>query len=239
MKKLLLEKLGFNPKESIVYMSLLELGPASPSEIVKKSGLHRPDVYKALTVLVDKHLVSVMPKGKYKKYVAESPEKLEKVFKDIEAQFFNEIEDLHRAYEERSKKPLITYTEGTQALTDAYSTLVHTLKKGETYYRYSSNDVLNRKSYVPKDFRKVRDEKQLERLVITNEPTKKTHRLSLGRVVKSIPKEFDLFEYNISQLIYKDKVAILDYNSKAVITIENKQFTEFQRKLFKLLFSKL
>jgi sugar-specific transcriptional regulator TrmB len=239
-QKTLLEKIGFTEKESQVYLSLVKLGPSSATDIVKKAKLHRPEVYKALPVLIEKQLVSIVPKGKSKLYVAASPDKLEKVFKDIQDAFFSEIEDLHREYDEQGKRPVVTFSEGKEAITNVYSDMVHGLKKGETYFRYSSNSNLtNSKSLVPKEYRKVRDAKQLERLVITNEPTKKGHSLSLGRSIKSIPQTYDLFEYGISLLIYHNKVVIIDYNSKSTITIENEKFAEFQKKIFKLLFSKL
>jgi hypothetical protein len=51
-----------------------------------------------------------------------------------------------------------------------------------------------------------------------------------------IPKNFDLFEDNVSKIIYKNKVAIVDYNSLSGFIIENRLFAKFEEKLFKLLF---
>lgn len=238
-KRTVLEKLGFSQKESDVYFTLLRGGEMSPSDIVKESGLHRPEVYSAIAVLADRQLISVVPKGKYKKYVAAPPEKLEEIFKSIQDEFFADIEDVHRQYEEKGKRPLVTFTEGDDSIRSAFSTMVRTLDEGEMYYRYSSNSALREKKLIPKDYRAIRDAKGLERWVITNEPTKAKHTLSLGRQIKAIPKDFDLFTFDVSQLIYRDTVAIIDYNSKSVITIKNDKFAEFQKKIFKFLFKKL
>lgn len=180
-----------------------------------------------------------MPKGKYKLYVAESPDRIEKLFTDLEDQFNYEIQDLYDAYEARNKKPRVSFAEGKKSITATYSDVVHSLKKGDTYYRYSSALTLNREKYVPSDYRRVRDQKGLERFIITNESSRKSHSRKLGREVKAVPADFDLFEYNISQIIFGNKVAFIDYNSKTTITIENPMIAEFQKKIFKLLFKKL
>jgi HTH-type transcriptional regulator, sugar sensing transcriptional regulator len=238
-KKLVLEQLGFTHKEARVYEALLQLGAASPSDVVKKTGFHRPDVYKALAILVDRDLVFVIPKGKYKHYAAASPEKLESVFKSLEQSFLNQIEDLYVLQEEQKKKPVVSVTEGKDAIRDAYGDMIKSLPKGGTYYRYSSVRNLNREKYIPNYYREIRDKKGLERLVITSQHSKLKHADKLGRSVKAVPPEYDLFEYDIAQIIYGNKVSVIDYNSKSVITINNDKFAEFQKKLFKLLFKKL
>ncbi len=235
----ILEKIGFSKEENDIYLSLLSAGPSSISDIVRKTHMHRPAVYKVLPQLIEKGLIAIVPKGKHKLFVAESPDHLEKIFTDLEDDFNVEIHDLHKTYSMRDKKPIISFAEGKEAITAVYSDLVHSLKKGDMYYRYSSTNSLNREKFIPKDYRLVRDKKQLERLVITNEPAKKLHALRLGRTVKAIPKDYDLFEYNISQMIYGDKVSFVDYNSNTSIVIENKLIAEFQKKIFKLLFKKL
>lgn len=235
----ILEKIGFGKEESLVYKTLLQLGPASMSEIIRKTGIHRPKAYKIIPELIEKGLVTIVPKEKSKLYAAESPDKIERLFTDLENEFNKEIQGLYEAYEARGKKPVVTYSEGNKAIVAAYSDVVHSLNKNDTYYRYSSALTLQRKKYVPKDYRSVRDKKGLERMIITNSGWKQVHADKLGRVVKIVPPDFDLFDYNISLTIYGDKVAFIDYNSKTTITIQSAMIAEFQKKIFKLLFKKL
>ena len=61
----------------------------------------------------------------------------------------------------------------------------------------------------------------------------------LERYMKVIPEEFGDFAYDVTLLVYKDKIAYVDYGSETAITIQNAAAAEFQLKLFKLLFSKL
>lgn len=53
-------------------------------------------------------------------------------------------------------------------------------------------------------------------------------------LVKAIPKKFDLFEDNISLIIYGDKIAYVDYNSNTAFIVESAKIARFQEKLFKL-----
>lgn len=236
----ILERVGFSGEESGVYMTLLQHGPLSPSEVVRKAGLHRPAAYRVLTKLQGAGLVSVMPKGKFKVYIAESPDKVERIFQEMEDDFNSEIHELFDLYEKRDKKPIVTFAEGKDAITDTFSDVVHELKKGDTYYRYGSSITLHRaRHHIPKDYRAVRDRKGLERLIITDESSKKFIKMRLGKTVKAVPNDFDLFSHNVSQIIFGDKVAFIDYNTKSVVTIENPMIAEFQKKIFRLLFKKL
>lgn len=242
--KAVLQSLGLSKYESKVYMTLLECGPCSPSDIEKTSNLLRPVVYKALSNLISKNLVAAQPKGKRKLYTAQSPDRLVEIFRGIEDGFLSTIEDLHTIHRNPqsrpgSSRPEINYSEGDKAVRAAYMDIIDSLDKGGTYYRYSpGHELFDRKRFLPKAYRQVRDQKQLERYIIIDE-TKAKPNNNLGRAFKTIPKSFDLFKYRIGLFIYKDKVTIIDYESGGVITITHSKFAEFQKSIFKLLYSKL
>jgi hypothetical protein len=50
-------------------------------------------------------------------------------------------------------------------------------------------------------------------MVITNEYLNSLKPNKMEKEVVVIPKSFDLFEDNITKIIYANKVAIIDYNS--------------------------
>lgn len=236
--KHILKALGLSDVSSDVYLFLLRNGESLPTDIAKSLNMYRPAVYKALTELEEKHLILLSSIGKRTVYSAESPEKLEQLFRSIEQDFLDSIEDMYKEYESGNTKPTVAIQEGEQAVRDAYSDVVHSLDKNETYYRYSSIAHFDKNKYVPREYKVLRDKKNLERLVITG--IKDTpHYKKLGRSVKVVPKEYNLFQDGINVLIYKDKVAIIDYVSDTTITIKHKVFAEFQKKIFKLLYSKL
>lgn len=244
--KSVLQSLGLGRYEAQVYITLLENGPLSPSNIEKAGRLLRPVVYKSLANLISRGLVSARPKGKRKLYIAESPDKLTEIFTDIENNFLSTIENLHKIHAEqeaaragKSERPVITYSEGDKAVRNAYMDIIDSLGKGDTYYRYSpSYESFDRKRFLPKKYRDARDKKQLERYVIVNEFGTGPNP-ALGRDVKMVPKAFDIFNHKIGFIMYANKVAIIDYESGGVITIAHKKFVEFQKNIFRLLYSKL
>ncbi len=233
-----LSAVGLKPDAISVYLHLLRNANSLPTDIAKGTGLYRAQVYKALGELGEKKLVLHSSKGKRIVYSADSPARLEQLFLSIEQKFLDSIEDMHKEYDSGGSKPTVSIQSGEEAVRDAYSDVVHSLGKNETYYRYSSIKHFNRSTYVPKDYEAVRDRKGLERYIITgakNIP----HKKRLGRSVKTVPSEYDLFQDGINVLIYLDKVVVIDYVSDTTITIKHKVYAEFQKKLFKLLYSKI
>ena len=239
-----LEKLGLSAHESVVYLSLLKEGESGVSEIARKTGLYRTMIYQALAGLVREGLVNTTLKGKYKTYSAESPRRLEKKFLELSNSFDEEIKALtHLQAAPEAVRPIVKYFEGQKGIVRIHDDVVETLKKGETYYRYSSSNAHrsldSKKNYLSKKYRLMRDQKQLERKVITNIPNKESKDVRLEREIKVVPADFDLFEYSISQVIYGNKVAVIDYNTETAVVIENATIAKFQQKIFELLFRKL
>ena len=73
--------LGFGEKEAIVYVSLLELGKGTVSQISRKAGINRTTGYEILDSLLNKGVVNLSGKEPKAEYAAESPESLALYFK--------------------------------------------------------------------------------------------------------------------------------------------------------------
>ncbi len=237
----ILVKLGLNRNEVGIYLSLLEMGMGSVSDIAKATGISRPVIYKFIPSLKEVGLISISLKGKRILYVAESPDKLKNLLHRIGQDIDDLLPDLETTFKSRSIKPVVKYLEGKSGLQFAFEDLVTSLKKGDVYFRYSSGkDVAIIEKYHPKDYVKLQEEKQLQRLIISTESVKKSAKTdSLNREVKIVPKEYELFEYTINKVIYGDKVAFIDFNKETVFVIENHAIAEFEKRAFKLLYSKL
>ncbi len=237
----LLKILGLTDSEISVYTYLLERGSAlSISDIAKGVGSFRPIIYKSLGVLLEKGLTSAALKGRRKLFIAEHPERLREILQDISANIEDVLPDLEAVYHKPEEGPSIKLLEGKRGISSVYSDIVNSLKRGDAFYRYtSSNDLAKAKEYLPKEYREKRDRKNLERYVIRNQATGTKERPDLNRNTKIIPFDFDLFDQNIIQFIYGNKVAIVDLNTQTSFIIENKKFADFQMKIFKLLYSKL
>jgi sugar-specific transcriptional regulator TrmB len=231
-------KIGLSKTDTLVYVTLLEHADMSPSDISKHTKLFRPSIYHSLEKLQEHGLVHITSKGKRVTYAAESPTKLEAVFKKVEKDFFSEIEDLHHLYDTNKNKLYVSVGSGPESIRDLYSDVVDKTAANDSYYRYNSiNNKRTIDKYIPKDYQRIRDRKQIERYVITG--SHNMLRKRLGRTVKAIPANEASFEDAMNLVIYADKVSIVDYDSESTITITHKKFAEMQKKIFKLLFDKL
>ncbi len=239
-----LTRLGLSEHESVVYLALLEEGPGGVADIARRTGLFRPTIYQALAGLSSQELVGTAPKGKYRQYVAESPRALERSFAELSRQFDAQVAALSEKEAKHAEctRPTVRYLEGEKSLRAVYDDVVTTLSKNSVYYRYSSARVgteRNNRNLISKTYRLLRDQKGIQRMVITNEPNKARKRPRLEREVKTVPQKFDLFDYNITEIIYGDKVAFMDFDTDTAIVVEHRRFATFQEKIFKLLWSKL
>ncbi len=240
-KQKILEKIGLNKHESAIYLALLELGPSQIAQISEKTSIHRPLIYKALPSLIERKLVTQTKRGKRTIFMAEPPNRLETLFDDLKIDFFEILPDLEDQYSNSESKPRVRFLEGRDGTKRIFDDIVRSLKKGDVFYRYSSNkDGQEKKDkYVPRGYRKMRDEKKLERQVITNDQTAKHKAAKLDRFLKVMPNDFGPFDHNVTEVIYGDKIAFIDYNSETAMIIESKRIADFQRHIFKMFYKKL
>lgn len=236
----ILNKIGLNEKETSIYSALLRLGPSSVSTIFRETGLHRPIIYKFIPSLLSKGLISVFPKKKRDFYIAEDPHKLKRMIDELTEEFNVALPALEETYRAKGNKPSVRYFDGKEQVKFIYEDLVRTLNRGEVFYRYSSTkDGKKDVTHIPKNYKKLRDEKKLERYVITSEEGAKYKKPKLERSTKIIPKNYGLFDYDVTQIIYGNKVAMIDDNTETAFIIENSTIAEFQKKLFKIIYDSI
>ncbi len=126
----MLNKAGLSDKEARVYLALLELGPSSAYKIGPKAALKRPITYVVLESLQHKGLVSSVPQGGRKLYVAVGPGKilgeLEKT-KELYKRFLPNLEALYNE-SERKEKPQVQFFEGKEAVAEVYERILQAKK---------------------------------------------------------------------------------------------------------------
>lgn len=236
----LLKKLGLSDKESAMYLDLLEHGESSITDVAERTGIHRPDAYKFLPLLMERGFVSEIVRGKRRFFSAESPEGLRSLLQSLENDVESLLPDLIGMHSRVGKRPNVKYLEGRKAITYVFSDIVSTLKKGDVFYRVSAErDVYLANSYLPPGYRERRDKKELERYVIMSEEQSAKKAPRLEREIVTIPPELDEFSDDVSMIVYGAKVAFIDYNTEASIVIENAFIAGFLGKLFRLLYASM
>lgn len=236
----ILMECGLGQKESTIYLYLLKSGAKSIAKIARNTDLYRADVYKTIESLNKKALIHESVIGKRKIYGAEPPEALHKNIERLSEKISSIQDELEIEYTKGQQNiDLITYR-GKEGVKKIFGDVVESLGKGDTFYRYSTaSDQGKTNQLLPIDYRKKRDEKKLERFVITNNHVAQNKKKNLDREMKVIPKEYDTFDQDIIQFIYGDKISFIDITQEKGCIIQNKNLADFQEKIFKLLYKKL
>ncbi len=234
----LLTALGLTKEEATVYLDLLEYGTRTISSISRTSKLHRPAIYKALPTLSEKGLISKRKVGKLTQYSAEPPTRLRSLLDSVQEELDCIIPELTELQTKRT--PLVRRLDGKAGVQAVFEDIVNTLKKGDEFYRISSEDVHDIESVgLPKDYEAKRDKMKLERLVITNPTYKAAREPKLEESLRVVPDNFLPFDYGVAQIIYGDKIAFIDYSQPIATIIENPTLAAFQKDVFKMLFKRL
>lgn len=237
--KEIFKRLGLPKHADVVYTLLKSKGAMNATDICRHSKLHRPAVYRALVSLYAHFFIFQTKTGARKFYHATNPCVITQVF----AKTSNKVADkMARSImkEDSRRRQEIRFLHGFNGIRAAFDDVISHTKHGETFYRYTSEkdlDMVNR--YLARNYRIRRDKKKLERLVISNPISGKRKKPRLERFVKFIPPEISLFDQNIIQLVYGDRLSFIDLNTERAIIIENKALAEFQKVIFRQLYNKL
>lgn len=233
-------RLGFGKNAGDVYKTVFESKtPMLAAHIAKAMQIDRPEVYRNLKVLIPQKIIKKIAVKGRTLYVANSPS----VVYDLFMEAASEVNDLVEKTISKKLKEVpanITYFSGSKGIGNVFDTVVTKMSKRGKFYRYTSEKNLEEvNSFLSKDYRKIRDEKKIERLVISNPVSGKSKKPRLERFIKFIPPEKDMFDQNIIQLVYADSVAFINLNTQESYIIQDKDLARFQEVIFKQLYKRL
>ena len=232
-------RLGFPKHTDKIYQAIKAGSPLLATKIISDTGIHRPAVYHILHKLLGEKLISTKKIGKRIYYMPENIRRIITLFaKDLEN--ITKIIKNREIQEVETVNSYIKIFHGPNGIRAVFDDIIEQSNPGDIFYRYTSEqDLASVNRYLSSDYRKRRDKKRLERLVISNPISGKQKKPRLERLIKFIPPEADLFDQNIIQIIYRDRIAFIDLNTKQAITIENPSLANFQKVIFKQLYKKL
>ncbi len=236
----LFSQIGLSEQQGRIYLALLEVGEGSVAEVARRVGLHRAVIYKDLPVLLELGVVSMVLHGKQKRYKAAPLRVLKRIENARSESFLVELEGLMKTVQ-GTQTPGVQILEGAKGLQQVMEDVLATLKKSDVLYRYSSRDPKTDISlYAPKDYSIRRQAKGFDQYTITNHALKTSSHINrMNRVSKEVPVQEDLFEYNISLLIYGSKVAVVDFDREQAVIHDNQALADFHKRIFLLLYHRL
>ncbi len=234
-----LTHIWLSKEEALIYSFLIKNRYQSITDISKNTGLYRYSIYKVLPVLQEYWLVSQTVKWKRKLFLAESPDNLNNLYEKQTYNYNILLDKLKNSYGNSDKNHVtVKIIEWNNFSKFVFEDIWNSLAKDWVYYRYSSKKNLDEKDKLPL-YKKLRDKKCIQRYIITSENLLKNKPKRLDHDIVVIPKDYDLFDDNISKVIYKNKIWIIDYNTEMAYIFENQKLADFEKKIFKLLFKSL
>lgn len=238
----ILKKIGLNDFEIQIYIFLLENPNKTIWEISRLTLINRPMLYRVIPSMIEKWLLIEILSWKRKHYISENPKILKNLLDDLKTDFYVFLPYLEKTYNYSFDKPVIKHFSGKSGIKNIFIDIWNSLEKWDVFYRYSSRIDIENTSIKQSDYdkyKKLREEKKLERMVITSEYLENFKSKRLEKDVVLIPNKIDSFDDNITKIVYWDKLAIIDYNTFESIIIENKSLAKFEKKLFKIMFKLL
>lgn len=116
----LLNKTKLNDKQARVYLSVLQLGKGTVSEIAEVAGLKRPNTYVILNELMEEGYVNHVPGFKKLTFTATDPNALATELERTSHEF-KEMLPYLRSMQRKAGKPHVTYYNGLEGVRRAFS----------------------------------------------------------------------------------------------------------------------
>ena len=239
-KKQLIE-LGFSDKEAGVYLALLELGPATTSEISRVAKINRTTGYDILESLVNDGLVNPLGDAKIQKYVAENPDKvivfLENKIKQSQDKLkkaYDLLPELFSVFNEK-EKPKIKFFEGIERVKEAFNDTLSAKIEIVGYAVGTDAFTAVGQEYL-RDYFKRRVAKNIKvRVIAPDDPdTLKVTARDKEEMRQSLTVPRDRFYFTTETNIYNNKVLIVSWKEKFAVLIESKEIADAQKKVFEL-----
>jgi predicted transcriptional regulator len=227
--------LGLSEHEAAIYIFLAHEGVSNISSIAKGVHLSRVTTYTYIEKLLEKNLLLKTKHKERDLYEVCDPSSLIASLDEVHKEGSRALTSLSQALKKTLFIPKITIHTGRKELLDVYVNIAKDSPRGGTFFRYTSRT--DDFGFAPL-YTGLREEKELERLVITSEHKAERTKKDSNRFIKTVPKDFS-FDDNVTLIIHGNKVTHIDYSSLTGVTIESPQLARFQEKIFKLLWKKL
>jgi sugar-specific transcriptional regulator TrmB len=235
-----LQNLNLSAAEIQLYIRLLEDSEMSIARLVVATGLYRPRIMELLQSLEEKELVEKVTVGKRNHYKAASPHVLVERAKKILHDTKHSLPELLARQQKLQQKEGIRVLRGEEGLALCFLDVVTSLKRGEVFYQFNSaKDQPYIDTVVPAEYRPIRDAKEIERRTITTSYVGSHKQPRLERSIRYIDDTDEVFEHNVIQFIYGNKISLLDFNTLTGTIIENQAIAEFQKSIFLTLYKRL
>lgn len=237
-----LQTLGLNEKEAKVYLASLELGQSSVQDIARKSHIKRSTVYEIMNSLIEQNLISIIPKGKKRYFLAAEPAKLTELIDQKQKVLTKIMPELEALSKISPTKPRIRFYERTEGIKSIYA---DTIKEGKEILAFTSviEGLQSKLGNFLLNYVKLRTEKKImAKAIVPDSPVAREFQKrdqQECRKVKLISEKDYPFSIEIN--IYGNKVAFISYKENELmgVIIESMEIAKTMKSIHKFFWDKL
>ncbi|MDP2642487.1 MAG: helix-turn-helix domain-containing protein [Candidatus Peregrinibacteria bacterium] len=241
-----LKKIGFNEKESLVYIQLVRMGSLSASMLATKTEINRTTIYDIIEILGKRGLISSIQKNGVTYFKALDPRELINYIEREKVEHVKELEKQQKIIKDilpelislenpESTKPKVTFFEGEKGMRQAYE---DTLTSSEEILAYANVEEMHKclPIFFPEYYERRAVQKNIHIKCIAPDNKMSKDRQKKDKVENRemilIPKE--QYEFSPEINIYDDKVLIASWKEKMAIIINSKEIADFHKKMYQL-----
>lgn len=231
----LLSKLGFSQNEAKVYLASLESGLASAQTIAEKAGVKRTTAYSVLAYLVTRGVVGKSKvKGKTK-FLAEPPQRLLLLTKEIEEGIKTSLPELEAIYNKNEIKPKITFFEGVEGIKNVFEDTLR--EKPKEILMWLTDDYFTNLEQYSFDYIKERVKLDMHAKRIAPAGSiwiRQNKKHDIQELSETIAVPPEMMNIGIEVNVYNNKLAFMNFREKIGIIIESKAIADAMRQAYEL-----
>lgn len=235
-----LESIGLNEKQAKIFLAALELGPATISDISRRSKIKRSTVYNLIDPLLQQNLMSKIPQKKRVLYKAKPPRRILSILEEKRRNFEKLLPQLESLHNAKGSRPRVKFHEGKEGILEAYREMFTTSKK--IYSVGSIDEILSVLKHEEVDtiFGLLRKNggKLLDLLKpseVAEDYSKQEYRKGLS-TIKTLPPDFEI---QIDIITRGNKTAFFSFKSLMAVIIEDEDIAKSQQQLLKYIWKSI
>ncbi|MBI4139501.1 helix-turn-helix domain-containing protein [Candidatus Woesearchaeota archaeon] len=230
---------GMSEKEAKVYVSLLQIGPATANAIAEKADIVRTTTYDVLKTLKEQGIAGCIVKNKVLHYEAAEPEKLVQILEEKKRTVLGILDNLKKIKTTTTGKPKFELYEGKEGVKTVYQDILNEEQPLEAISN-TKHIVELLPHYVP-HFIKQRVQKGIS-IQLLSEETREAQEFKKNdsKELRETKYLEELKNIPITQYIYGNNVAVINTSilEPQGIIIRNKDYAKAQSQIFKILWSR-
>ncbi len=133
----LLQELGLTQSETLIYLALVEYGPAPIGELVKRTRIHTSVLYTAVQRLVQRGLITHVKRGRTKTFSATNPKALLQQTQNLTEELQKVLPIWESKLKARAPEIVVEVYEGFPGLTNMFNALFADARLGNEYLSFT------------------------------------------------------------------------------------------------------